>query len=75
MNSIPGEFANFLWYASALGGWLVPTYNSAAFSDHPRPSIANRPTHPRSGGRTLTAPRAPFTSTTPRAFRLPDEPP
>ncbi|MFB7231229.1 hypothetical protein ACFCY9_26170 [Streptomyces fimicarius] len=35
MNSIPGEFANFLWYASALGGWLVPTYNPVAFADHP----------------------------------------
>ncbi|GAA3925270.1 hypothetical protein GCM10022244_38460 [Streptomyces gulbargensis] len=35
MNSIPGEFANFLWYASALGGWLAPTYNPAAFADHP----------------------------------------
>ncbi|MFF4989307.1 hypothetical protein ACFY19_19105 [Streptosporangium saharense] len=35
MNSIPGEFANFLWYASTLGGWLVPTYNPAAFADHP----------------------------------------
>ncbi|MEE1810790.1 hypothetical protein [Streptomyces sp. BE133] len=35
MNSIPGEFANFLWYSSALGGWLVPTYNPAAFADHP----------------------------------------
>ncbi|MFF5273853.1 hypothetical protein [Streptomyces sp. NPDC000133] len=35
MNSILGEFANFLWYASALGGWLVPTYNPAAFADHP----------------------------------------
>jgi hypothetical protein len=34
MNSIPGEFANFLWYASTLGGWLVPTYNPAAFADH-----------------------------------------
>ncbi|MYY12652.1 hypothetical protein GT204_28100 [Streptomyces sp. SID4919] len=34
-NSIPGEFANFLWYASALGGWLVPTYNPSAFADHP----------------------------------------
>ncbi|MEU1091387.1 hypothetical protein ACFYPN_18050 [Streptomyces sp. NPDC005576] len=34
MNSIPGEFANFLWYASALGGWLVPTYNPTAFADH-----------------------------------------
>ncbi|PJN32225.1 hypothetical protein CG747_43585 [Streptomyces sp. CB02959] len=33
-NSIPGEFANFLWYTSALGGWLVPTYNRAAFTDH-----------------------------------------
>ncbi|MFI0711243.1 hypothetical protein ACH4SK_11410 [Streptomyces inhibens] len=33
-NSIAGEFANFLWYASALGGWLVPTYNPAAFADH-----------------------------------------
>ncbi|MET7800491.1 hypothetical protein [Streptomyces decoyicus] len=35
LNSIPGEFANFLWYTSALGGWLVPTYNPAAFADHP----------------------------------------
>ncbi|MGZ2360100.1 hypothetical protein LRE75_26050 [Streptomyces sp. 372A] len=35
MNSIPGEFANFLWYASTLGGWLVPMYNPAAFADHP----------------------------------------
>jgi hypothetical protein len=35
MNSILGEFANFLWYASSLGGWLVPTYNPAAFADHP----------------------------------------
>jgi len=34
-NSIAGEFANFLWYVSALGGWLVPTYNRAAFTDHP----------------------------------------
>ncbi|MCR8575724.1 hypothetical protein [Streptomyces sp. Isolate_219] len=35
MNSVPGEFANFLWYTSALGGWLVPTYNPAAFAEHP----------------------------------------
>ena len=35
MNSIPGEFANFLWYTSALGGWLVPMYNPTAFADHP----------------------------------------
>ncbi|MGW2179335.1 hypothetical protein ACWCXX_14810 [Streptomyces sp. NPDC001732] len=35
INSISGEFANFLWYASALGGWLVPTYNPTAFADHP----------------------------------------
>lgn len=35
MNNVLGEFANFLWYASALGGWLVPTYNPAAFADHP----------------------------------------
>jgi hypothetical protein len=34
LNSIAGEFANFLWYTSALGGWLVPTYNSPAFADH-----------------------------------------
>lgn len=34
LNSIPGEFANFLWYVTALGGWLVPTYNPAAFADH-----------------------------------------
>lgn len=35
LNSIAGEFANFLWYTSALGGWLVPTYNAPAFADHP----------------------------------------
>ncbi|MER6011554.1 hypothetical protein [Streptomyces bluensis] len=34
-NSILGEFANFLWYTTALGGWLVPTYNPVAFTDHP----------------------------------------
>lgn len=34
-NSILGEFANFLWYTTALGGWLAPTYNPAAFVDHP----------------------------------------
>ncbi|MGD3109408.1 hypothetical protein [Streptomyces sp. YGL11-2] len=33
-NSIAGEFANFLWYTSALGGWLVPTHNPSAFADH-----------------------------------------
>ncbi|MEW2576083.1 hypothetical protein [Streptomyces syringium] len=42
MNSIPGEFANFLWYVSALGGWLVPTYNPTAFTDHPA-TFANVP--------------------------------
>jgi hypothetical protein len=35
LNSILGEFANFLWYVTALGGWLVPIYNPAAFADHP----------------------------------------
>ncbi|MDX3025953.1 hypothetical protein [Streptomyces acidiscabies] len=35
LNSIAGEFANFLWYTSALGGWLVPTYNAPALADHP----------------------------------------
>lgn len=35
LNSVAGEFANFLWYTTALGGWLVPTYNPAAFTDHP----------------------------------------
>ncbi|WP_326597891.1 hypothetical protein [Streptomyces sp. NBC_01803] len=35
LNSIAGEFANYLWYTTALGGWLVPTYNPAAFADHP----------------------------------------
>ncbi|MCF3143522.1 hypothetical protein [Streptomyces platensis] len=46
MNSLAGEFANFLWYASALGGWLVPIYNPAAFADHPAAFAhvpANRP--------------------------------
>ncbi|MFE0267883.1 hypothetical protein ACFWZ7_05140 [Nocardiopsis alba] len=35
MNSILGEFANFLWYTTAMGGWLVPRYNPGAFTDHP----------------------------------------
>lgn len=35
LNSILGEFANFLWYTTHLGGWLVPTYNPDAFADHP----------------------------------------
>jgi hypothetical protein len=46
LNSILGEFANFLWYVTALGGWIVPTYNQAAFADHPAtfPCVdANRP--------------------------------
>ncbi|KMS74075.1 hypothetical protein ACM01_15735 [Streptomyces viridochromogenes] len=46
LNSIAGEFANFLWYTSALGGWLVPTYNPAAFADHPATNVhilANTP--------------------------------
>ncbi|WP_328914145.1 MULTISPECIES: hypothetical protein [unclassified Streptomyces] len=47
LNSILGEFANFLWYTTALGGWLVPTYNPAAFADHPATFdcvTVNRPT-------------------------------
>ncbi|MEU8927662.1 hypothetical protein AB0D10_43305 [Kitasatospora sp. NPDC048545] len=46
MNSLLGEFANFLWYTTALGGWLVPTYNPTAFTDHPATLAqlpANRP--------------------------------
>jgi hypothetical protein len=46
MNSLLGEFANFLWYTTALGGWLAPTYNPDAFADHPATNIqvtANRP--------------------------------
>jgi hypothetical protein len=45
-NAVLGEFANFLWYSTALGGWLVPTYNPAAFTDHPATFAhveANRP--------------------------------
>lgn len=46
LNSILGEFANFLWYTTVLGGWLVPAYNPAAFADHPAAFAqvdANRP--------------------------------
>lgn len=46
MNSLLGEFANFLWYTTALGGWLAPTYNPAAYADHPATLAqlpANRP--------------------------------
>lgn len=34
-NAIAGEFANFCWYTCVLGGWLVPTYNPGAFTNHP----------------------------------------
>lgn len=34
-NALAGEFACFLWYQFVQGGWLVPTYNPAAFVDHP----------------------------------------
>lgn len=34
-NSLLGEFANFAWYTTALGGWLVPLYNPQALADHP----------------------------------------
>ncbi|MFJ2958591.1 hypothetical protein [Streptomyces sp. NPDC087270] len=46
LNSVLGEFANFLWYVTALGCWLVPAYNPAAFADHPATFSrldANRP--------------------------------
>ena len=46
MNSLLGEFANFLWHTTALGGWLAPTYNPDAFTDHPATNThlaANRP--------------------------------
>ena len=46
MSSLLGEFANFLWYTTALGGWLAPTYNPDAFADHPATNThlaANRP--------------------------------
>lgn len=49
LNSIPGEFANFLWYVCALGGWLVPTYNPAAFADHPATFTHVRANRPRPG--------------------------
>ncbi|WP_327373038.1 hypothetical protein OG393_03345 [Streptomyces sp. NBC_01216] len=42
MNCVLGEFANFLTYVTILGGWLVPTYNPAAFADHPS-AIEHRP--------------------------------
>lgn len=34
LNALAGEFACFLWYQHLQGGWLVPTYNPAAFVDH-----------------------------------------
>src|SRR5215469_9179742 len=33
-NALAGEFACFLMYQQLYGGWLVPTYNRAAFVDH-----------------------------------------
>jgi hypothetical protein len=53
-NAVPGEFACFLCYQHLHGGWLVPTYNRAAFGDHPAVIAGrhlNQPTvHIRSGG-------------------------
>ncbi|GAA1336891.1 hypothetical protein GCM10009647_079560 [Streptomyces sanglieri] len=31
-NTLPGEIANLLWYLLALGGWLVPTYQSDIYT-------------------------------------------
>ncbi|GAB3866036.1 hypothetical protein ACFPIJ_13435 [Dactylosporangium cerinum] len=45
-NALAGEFACFLWYQHLHGGWLVPTYNPAAFVDHPaalQHRVLNRP--------------------------------
>jgi hypothetical protein len=35
LNALPGEFACFLLYQRLHGAWLTPTYNPAAFRDHP----------------------------------------
>jgi hypothetical protein len=35
LNAIAGESACFLLYQRLHGAWLTPTYNSAAFVDHP----------------------------------------
>ncbi|GAA0981697.1 hypothetical protein GCM10009551_025330 [Nocardiopsis tropica] len=34
-NAIAGEIANFSFYMTVLGGWLVPTLNPEAFTQHP----------------------------------------
>ncbi|MFJ1662433.1 hypothetical protein [Streptomyces anthocyanicus] len=31
-NTLPGEIANLLWYLLALGGWLVPAYQSDVYA-------------------------------------------
>ncbi|MFD3563437.1 hypothetical protein ACFWVU_27780 [Streptomyces sp. NPDC058686] len=31
-NTLPGDIANLLWYLLALGGWLVPTYQSDVYT-------------------------------------------
>jgi hypothetical protein len=36
LNAILGEFACFLWYVYAQGGYLVPLYNAAAVYEHPK---------------------------------------
>lgn len=47
LNTLAGEFACFLWYQHLHGGWIVPTYNPAAFADHPaalQARVLNEPT-------------------------------
>ncbi|WP_028650001.1 hypothetical protein [Nocardiopsis sp. CNT312] len=34
-NAIAGEIANFMFSTAVLGGWLVPTLNPQAFTQHP----------------------------------------
>ncbi|XKK40076.1 hypothetical protein HFP72_04660 [Nocardiopsis sp. ARC36] len=34
-NAIAGEIANFSFYTTVLGGWLVPTLNPESFAQHP----------------------------------------
>jgi hypothetical protein len=46
LNALAGEFACFLWYQRLHGGWLVPTYNAAAFVDHPKAISGRRRNRP-----------------------------
>jgi hypothetical protein len=47
LNAVAGEFACFLIDQRLHGAWLTPTYNPAAYRDHPATLAATARTRPR----------------------------